>query len=241
VSVGFAELRVRQLQARTRDEIDRLAADAGGAAELSRHPYYACIGTWLSPEQGRRVLEVGCGPGKFVAMLASLGFDVTGIDPHAFPEWDLIRGRHRVDLREGVAAEDLPFPDGSFDAAACLGALLYFEDPERGLREIRRVVRDGGRLVLRTVNRENAYTRRTGRRLDPSSRNLYTLDELERLVEAAGFRAERAFSWGFWPPVAPQLWWWLAAAWLPLRVHSALSRLTPARRRINHVVLATAV
>ena len=238
--MGFAELRTRQLQARSKAEIERLAGDAEAARRLSRHPHYACVGEWLEPEHGRRALELGCGPGKFVAMLASLGYEVTGIDPHGFAEWELIRARHRVDLRDGVAAEELPFADASFDAVACLGALLYFDDPLRGLREMRRVLREGGRLVLRTVNRENAYTRRTGRRLDPASRNLYTLEELRRLVAEAGFRVERAFSWGFWPPYAPQLWWWLAAAWLPLPVLTALSRATPERRRINHVVMATA-
>lgn len=239
--MSFAALRTRQLQARIRDEIERLAGDPVAAARLSRHPQYACIGTWLTPQRERRVLELGCGPGKFVAMLASLGFDVTGVDPLPYTEWELIRRRHRVDLRDGIAAEGLPFPDASFGAVACLGALLYFREPELGLREMRRVLPDGGRLVLRTVNRENAYTRRTGRRLDPASRNLYTSAELCELVSAAGFRVERSFSWGFWPPFAPQLWWWLATAWVPLWLNTLLSRATPEQRRINHVVMATAV
>lgn len=238
--MSFAELRTRQLQARTRHEIERLAGDPATAARLSRHPQYACIGTWLAPGREPRVLELGCGPGKFVAMLASLGFDVTGVDPLRYPEWELIRQRHAVDLRDGIAAEQLPFADESFGAVACLGALLYFREPELGLSEMRRVLPDGGRLVLRTVNRENAYTRRTGRRLDPASRNLYTAGELRELVSSAGFRVERAFSWGFWPPLAPQLWWWLATAWLPLSLQAALSRATPEGRRINHVVMAIA-
>lgn len=240
MSVSFAEVRTRQIQARTVGEIERLASDPEAAAELSRHPSYAAIGTWLAPEREHRVLELGCGPGKFVAMLASLGFEVTGVDPLPYPEWELIRRHHDVDLRSGIAAESLPFPDGSFDAVACLGALLYFPEPEVALGEIRRVLPEGGRLVLRTVNRENAYTRRTGRRLDPASRNLYAAGELRELVASKGFRVERSFSWGFWPPFAPQLWWWLTTAWMPFSVNTLLSRLTPERRRINHVVLATA-
>jgi SAM-dependent methyltransferase len=238
--VGFADMRTRQLQARGRREIERLLRDRDWAERRSRHPYYACAGVWLDTARGRRLLELGCGPGRFVALLATLGFEVTGIDPHRFPEWDLIEREATVELRAGIAAERLPFADASFDAVACLGALLYFEEPERALGETRRVLREGGRLVLRTVNRDNLYTRRTGSPLDPASRNLYTLPELRELVAAAGFRVERAFSWGFFPPVATQLWWWLATVWLPLAAHGLLSRATPERYRVNHVLLAVA-
>ena len=120
--------RNRQIQDRQRREIERLASDRSFAEERGRLVEYAKIGEWLTPHRGR-VLELGCGPGRFVALLASLGFDVVGVDPLAFPDWERLRVLPNVELRDGVAAEALPFEDASFDHVACLGALLYFEDP----------------------------------------------------------------------------------------------------------------
>lgn len=194
------------------------------------------------PCAGRRVLELGCGPGKFVALLASLGYEVVGVDPSSFPDWELIKNRHHdVEFREEIVAEALPFEDRSFDHVACLGALLYFDDPARGLREMARVIRPNGHLVLRTPNRDNLYTRRTGKRLDPASRNLYTMAELQALLRENGFQVKRSFSFGFWPPFAPDLYWYVVSVWMPLSLQTRLSNLTPAHNRVNNIVFARAV
>jgi ubiquinone/menaquinone biosynthesis C-methylase UbiE len=239
--VSWSALSTRQIQSKQRREIERLANDRAYAARMARHPAHASIGDWIVPEAGRRVLELGCGPGRYVAALATLGFEVVGIDPHAFPEWDTLAQLPNVTLKSDVRAESLPFEDATFDHVACLGALLYFDDPDAGLREARRVVRPGGRLVLRTVNRGNLFTRRTGARIDPASRQLYTLDELREVTTRAGFRVESSFTFGFWSPFAPNFYWYLVAVWMPLSVQAVLSALTPARHRLNNVVFATAV
>jgi SAM-dependent methyltransferase len=138
-----------------------------------------------------------------------------------------------------VVAENLPFPDHSFDHAVCLGALLYFTDPVRSLREIRRVVRPGGRVVIRTVNRDNPYTRRTGRPLDPASHTLLTLDELTAMVTSVGFRVDDAYAYGFWPSRWPDAWWYVTVVWLPAPVRDWISRRTPPSRRVNNIVMAS--
>jgi SAM-dependent methyltransferase len=64
-----------------------------------------------------------------------------------------------LDAREGSAplwvrawSEALPFADASFDAAFCKGALDHFDDPERAIQELARVVRPGGTVVLAVAN-----------------------------------------------------------------------------------------
>jgi SAM-dependent methyltransferase len=185
------------------------------------------------------VLELGCGPGKYVALLDTLGYRVVGVDPFEFPTWQYLREHTRAELHAGITAERLPFPDASFDHAVCLGAVLYFTDPLVALTELHRVVRPGGRIVLRTVNRGNLYTQRTGRNIDPASRNLYTLDELTSLLDAAGFDIGERFSYGFYSPWFPSFWWYLMCVWLPLGLQDWISaRLSPASR-VNNTVFAT--
>src|SRR5262249_2933976 len=137
-----------------------------------------------------------------------------------------------------VNAEELPYENGSFDHAACLGTLLYFKDPKRAMSEIHRVTKPGGRLVLRTVNRNNLYTRFTGLKLDPDSYNLYTESELTEFIQQCGFRVEKHFSYGFWPPFATQYWWYLINTVVKPRVQDLLSLLTPPCNRVNLTIFA---
>jgi SAM-dependent methyltransferase len=96
----------------------------------------------------RRVLEVGGGPGELAARIAAeAGCDVTMLDisPRMV---ELARGRG-VDARVGDV-RDLPFEDGSFDCAVAAWMLFHVPDVDRGLAELARVLRPGGRLVAVT-------------------------------------------------------------------------------------------
>lgn len=98
---------------------------------------------------GQRVLDVGCGPGAMTAELVSrLGAgSVLACDP-APAFLAACRERHPgVDVREG-RAEALPFADDSADAALAQLVFHFVSDPEAAARELRRVVRPGGRVVL---------------------------------------------------------------------------------------------
>jgi ubiquinone/menaquinone biosynthesis C-methylase UbiE len=188
------------------------------------------------------VLELGCGPGRYVALLAQLGFRVIGVDQssaESIPNWQRIGMLPGVTLRGGVMAEALPFDDGTFDHAACLGALLYFNDVERALAETHRVLKPGGRLIVRTVNRRNLYTVITGKRIDPASKNLYTERELRDLLRKCGFEISESFSYGFWPPFGTEFWWYLVNTSAGALIQNILSALTLRGNCVNITVFAT--
>lgn len=94
---------------------------------------------------GQRALDVGCGPGALIAQLVHrLGAaDVVAIDPST-PFVEAARARFPgVEVQAG-SAENLPFPDNSFDAALAQLVVHFMADPVAGLREMGRVTRPGG-------------------------------------------------------------------------------------------------
>jgi SAM-dependent methyltransferase len=92
---------------------------------------------------GERVLDVGCGPGALTGELVRRGADVSAVDPS--PQF--VAAMHErypdIDVRE-AGAEDIPFEDGSFDAALAQLVVHFMEDPVRGISEMARATRDGG-------------------------------------------------------------------------------------------------
>ena len=95
--------------------------------------------------RGQRVLDVGCGPGALTAELVNrAGADaVSAVEPSASFAAAVRKRLPGVDIRRSVA-EELPFPDGGFDAAMAQLVVHFMADPVRGLREMGRVTRPGG-------------------------------------------------------------------------------------------------
>lgn len=102
----------------------------------------------------RSVLEVGCGTGAFAERMTTdnPGATVIATDQSArFVELTAARG---VDARL-ADVQDLPFADGSFDLVAALWMLYHVPDLDRGLAEVRRVLRPGGRFLAVTNGDEH--------------------------------------------------------------------------------------
>jgi SAM-dependent methyltransferase len=240
MSLNLTPQEWQDIHAFQEEELVRLASDEQFAWTAAKSDHFSRIGAWIRPEFGRRVLEVGCGPGRYVAMLASKGFEVVGVDPVMYPTWPLIKSHREVEFADGVFAEALPFPDASFDHVACIAALLYFDDPHRALAEIRRVLKPGGRVVLRSVSRWNLYNLIMGKPLDPASRNRYTMGEFVRLAQSAGFSVAERFSYGFYPPIFRSRWWHATNGKISVDAQCMISALTPAPVRHQLIIFCTA-
>ena len=103
-------------------------------------------------QPGDRVLDSCCGTGDLAIAAARAGGRVTGVD---FAERMLERARLKAPELEWVQGDALalPFPDGSFDAATVGFGVRNLDDLERGLAELRRVLRAGGRVGILEITR----------------------------------------------------------------------------------------
>ncbi|HKP46102.1 MAG TPA: class I SAM-dependent methyltransferase [Pyrinomonadaceae bacterium] len=133
-----------------------------------------------------RILDVGCGTGANLEMLSQFG-KAEGVDVSA-QALDFCRARGLNLVKEG-AAEELPYEDTSFDLVTGLDVVEHLDDDVAGLREMRRIVRPGGKIVLFVP----AFTFLWGVQDDISNhRRRYSMGQLRAAVAAAGFEIDRA-------------------------------------------------
>lgn len=133
-----------------------------------------------------RILDVGCGTGANLKMLAQFG-DAEGVDVSE-DALDFCRARGLQNVRRG-AAEELPYEDGSFDLVTALDVVEHLDDDVTGLKEMYRVLRPGGYALLFVP----AFMFLWGVQDDVSNhRRRYTLPDLRQRVEEQGFEVKRA-------------------------------------------------
>jgi SAM-dependent methyltransferase len=168
---------------------------------------------------GQRVLDVGCGPGALTAELVDRvgASSVAAVDPSE-PFVAAARARNTgVDVQQ-AAAEELPYPDASFDAALAQLVVQFMADPTAGIAEMRRVTRPDGVVAACVWDHAGGQGPLSplwdaARDLDPGvqgeGRFVGTHQgDLARLFEEAGLREveETALSVGVEHPTFEE-WW----------------------------------
>ena len=153
------------------------------------------------------ILDIGCAPGYFTALLKFMGYDVMGVDSSPERNDSLYKHFELNILKCNIEKEKIHLPYNSVNFVFFLETLEHlFINPIHALAEIFRVVKVGGVLVVTTPNvcsLENRIKCLMGRKLDESilqaykklqdighacHMRLYTMDELEEMVEYSGFK-----------------------------------------------------
>jgi ubiquinone/menaquinone biosynthesis C-methylase UbiE len=126
------------------DEIVESQVEAAALAHIAIHETTEAI---LSAMPRGRLLDVPAGEGALAARLLKLGFDVHCCD--LYPEIFKLSG---VEIKRGDMSESLPYPDLAFDVVTCVEGLEHIENPQRAIREFRRVLKPGGSLIVSVPN-----------------------------------------------------------------------------------------
>lgn len=115
----------------------------------------------LKPDCGEKILDAGCGTGVFTFDILCAGADVIGLDlslPMLKRAGEKLKGYPFEMILGNIA--NLPFPEGSFDKVVSVTALEFIEDGTAAIRELLRVTRKGGCIVVATLNRLSPWASR---------------------------------------------------------------------------------
>jgi SAM-dependent methyltransferase len=126
----------------------RTQLDSQSGVPISRDRFFSTTG-WTSAEMnGRRVLDVGCGSGRFAEVALGTGARLVAVDYSA--AIDACAANLAGPDRDFVQADiyRLPFKDGTFDYVYCIGVLQHTPDPDRSFRSLLPPLRSRGKIAV---------------------------------------------------------------------------------------------
>jgi SAM-dependent methyltransferase len=164
--------------------LNRLSADHALARQRQRlERHFAGPG---------RLLDVGCATGQFLSHMREAGWEVTGVEfsPHAAA---FARQQYGLDVRTGTL-ENVVLPEASIDVVTMWDVLEHVPDPKGTLKEIARILRPGGLLVVSTPNPTSLEARLFGPHWigweRPRHLHIFPPNLLRHYVDDAGFTTE---------------------------------------------------
>jgi SAM-dependent methyltransferase len=176
-----------------RDHWSRVAGEWIAWARAPRHDafwsYRSALRAFLGEGRGAAI-DVGCGEGRVSRLLRECGYHVTAVDPVAALV-DAARAEDSADAYAVAPAAALPFADASFDLAVAYNMLMDVEDMPVALREVARVLRPDGSLMVSIVHPFSDRGRFEGAEPNPRfvvDRSYFGRERFEGAEERGGLR-----------------------------------------------------
>lgn len=178
-------------QDKTKRHFNETASDYDNSSDGKFvEPMYEVIVNEIQKLEGGKILDVGCGNGNLFTLLPDGKYELFGVD---FSENMIAEAKRKCGDKAAFEvgdAENLPFGDDTFDVIVCNASFHHYIHPDTVLKEMHRVLRDGGRVligdpymkgIVRSV--VNVFIRFS----DSGDYHIYGLDEMKRLFVKNGF------------------------------------------------------
>ncbi|MFQ5672891.1 MAG: class I SAM-dependent methyltransferase [Nitrospinales bacterium] len=177
------------------------------------------------PVRSGKVLDVGCGNGRFLSYIRDKGYEAVGTDLYGleYPKNILKLNVHKGQLY------DIGFAPESFDVVCFWGSLEHIQDPLRTLQEARRILKQNGHVVAWTLNRDSfearMFTRYWHHMYVPEHFSQFSDKTLGAMIEKAGFTMMNMrhdmLSFGF----VGSLQGWLYSRGINMKIHCMATNL----------------
>jgi ubiquinone/menaquinone biosynthesis C-methylase UbiE len=166
------------------------------------HPVFS---KWIIAEMDLdkedRVLDIGCGSGWLSREIARVvsGGEVVGLDvsEEFIRKTKQVKEKQRLKNHKGPIFKvadvvNIPYPDDYFNYAVSLASFSFWSDPEKGLQEIKRVLKPEGKLCIADVYKEGPLSFRVSIKINNAlfayQENIYSSQEYRDFFQRAGFR-----------------------------------------------------
>jgi len=136
---------------------------------------------FAEPKKGERVLDVGCGTGTYGLEFSKMGLEVTCLDMSK-RMLDIAKKKSR-DMNMILGnAQEIPFKDNTFDLIVGVTLIEFLDEPEKAIQEMRRVLKQNGRIVLGVLNKFSLFAlyERIGGNETYADAKFYSIFELKK-------------------------------------------------------------
>ncbi|MBD3203966.1 methyltransferase domain-containing protein [Candidatus Woesearchaeota archaeon] len=142
--------------------------------------------------QKKTLLDVGCGSGLISDFLTNYGFKKIHCLDYSSEMIKIVkkRARSKNNIEPVVGdVENLPYKDDKFDYVICVGLLECFQCLRKALKEIKRVTKPNGKILIRWTNHEGVWgnieklKKKLNKPTDPNFTKYYEMDYIKRLVK----------------------------------------------------------
>ncbi len=145
----------------------------------------------------KKILEAGCGDGRFLLEAKRAGIEPYGFDSNL----DLVTycKKKGIDARQANLSEKLPYKDNTFDGIYCTNVVEHTEDPDFAIYELYRILKPGGLLIVLVPDMDYTLFYDDWTHIKP-----FTRRTMENIAVGIGIKKYKVYM--FYPPILVKYW-----------------------------------